>query len=43
MTVCYETILEKVGVKKMDGFVVVEGINLCKAFIGTMVINLRIQ
>jgi hypothetical protein len=29
MTVCYEKALEKVGVTKRDGFLVVEGRNLC--------------
>ena len=43
MAVRCETILEKVGVLKRDGFVVVEGRDLCKTFIATMAINLRIQ
>jgi hypothetical protein len=43
MTVRCGKLLEKVGILKRDGFVVVEGRNLCKTFIGTMVINQRIQ
>jgi hypothetical protein len=39
MSVYYKTILEKVGVMKRDVFVVVDGRDLWKDFMVTMVIN----